>query len=526
MLAVALLLLAGSAAFAVQLRYVWPFTADDAFITLRYAANWAAGHGPNFNADGTRSEGVTSFGFLLLLMIPHALGVDAVACAKALGVICALGTALLAAQLARELHAGVARTAPVPAARAGSSLAAACAAFLFLGFYPTAVHAASGMETLLGAGLLTALVHVHHRVARGLTGPRFALGALSLAAGLVRPELNIVAGLLLVLALARVPRMHRARLARETALSYVLPGAVFFVSRAVYYGHLLPIPYHAKLAGGAVFPAATSVLAFLQVLLGTVALFAALPLLFAPRPLAPALLAIGAVTALGLLPDPVMDFDFRYCMPAVPVAFALAGVGFARLVELVAALRPARGESTAAWLALATIVFLGSRALDPALVALRERRAYGQALAQMNVRLGHVLADYRRSSADRSGRLPAIALGDVGAIPYHSGWRVIDTFSLNDPQIAIMGHDEPEYVLDQEPDLVALVSEQAREFHAHWANRHDPALFEACRARGLRPAVILTFSAKSFLYVMARPDSEIEAYLRRVYLDREPEPTR
>lgn len=39
-------------------------------------------------------------------------------------------------------------------------------------------------------------------------------------------------------------------------------------------------------------------------------------------------------------------------------------------------------------------------------------------------------------------------------------------------------------------------------------------------ARGMQPAVILTFSARSFLYLMARPDSEIARYLRRIYLER------
>src|SRR5262249_28769877 len=97
----------------------------------------------------------------------------------------------------------------------------------------------------------------------------------------------------------------------------------------------------------------------------------------------------------------------------------------------------------------------------------------------------------------------------------------IDTFSLNDPAIAIEGRDDPDYVLDQDPDLVAVVSEQGREFHAHWANRHDGPLFEAARARGLQPAVILTFSARSFLYLLAQPESDVARHLKRVYLDRQ-----
>ncbi len=500
-----LLWIAGAAAFAWQLRYVWPFTADDAFITFRYAQNWVAGNGPNFNAGGPRAEGVTSFGYLLLCVVPHALGIDAVAFAKALGVACALATAWLAARLARELFAE------------GPALAGAFAGALFLGFYPTAIHAASGMETLLAAALLTALVHTHVRA--GSSG--YAIGGLSLAVGLVRPELNVAAVLLLGWTLAHAHEPRRTALARGIALSYLLPGAAYFAARAAYYGYLLPIPFHEKIAGGPLFPAAGNALAFGQALLASSALFAAVATLLAPRAVAPAWLAIGAVVAVGFLPDPVMDFDFRYCTPAAPIAFAIAGAGFAQLASLVAALRPAQ-RALLPGFTVAAIALVAAGSAGPAHLALRERRAYGQALTSTYFRLGHVLADYRHTSA----RAPVLAIGDAGAIPYYSGLRVIDTYSLNDPAIAIEGRDDPAYVLDQNPDLVAVVSEQGHEFHAHWANRHDGPLFDAARARGMQPAVILAFSARSFLFLMARPDSDIARYLQRVYLDRKPDAAR
>ncbi len=519
--AIALLLLAGAAAFALQLRHVWPFTADDAFITFRYAKHWALGHGPNFNAGGPRTEGVTSFGYLLVCTLPHLLGIEIVAFAKALGVASALATAWLAARLARVLYADVQREVAATAGKSaaarglgdGAPLAAAFAAAAFLGFHATAIHAASGMETLLAAALLTALVHAHVRFGPGASG--YEIGGLSLALGLVRPEHNIAAVLLLARTLLRSPRVPRARLARGAALSYLLPGAAYFAARAAYYGYLLPIPFYEKIAGGPIFPAASNVLGFALALLALAALFAAIPTALAPRALATAWLAIGAVAALGLLPDPVMDFDFRYCMPALPIATAITGVGFAQLALLVAGLRPARRKLLTEFTA-AALVLLAAGAFGPARDALRERRAYGQALANTHVRLGRVLADFRRESA----RAPVVAIGDAGAIPYYSGVRVIDTYSLNDPAIAIEGRHEPAYVLDQDPDLVAVVSEQGREFHAHWANRHDGPLFEAARARGMEPAVILTFSARSFLFLMARPESDIARYLQRVYLDR------
>ena len=395
--AAAVLLLAGATSFALELRYVWPFTADDAFITFRYARNWVAGFGPNFNVDGTRSEGVTSFGYLLISCLPQALGIDPVRFGKALGVAVALGSAWLVGGLARALSG---ESAERRETEGDALVAAAFAAALFLAFHATAIHAASGMETLLAPS----------------------------------------------------------------------------------------------------------------------ALFLAIATVLSLRALEAVWLAIGAVMALALLPDPVMNFDFRYCMPAAGGVAAVAGVGFARLCRLAAGSQPQQARAVTIVFTVATIVFLAAGSLEPARSALRERRAYGQALESTYVRLGRVLADYR----PESGHPPVLAIGDAGAIPYYSGWRVIDTFSLNDPAIAIDGRHEPGYVLDQAPDLVGVVSEQGREFSAHWANRHDGPLFSAALAHGMQPAVILTFSARSYLYLMARPGSEIARYLRSVYLEHSP----
>src|SRR5439155_5699218 len=110
----------------------------------------------------------------------------------------------------------------------------------------------------------------------------------------------------------------------------------------------------------------------------------------------------------------------------------------ARLCRLVAESRPRQAQVLTIAFTLATIVFLAVSSLEPARSALRERRAYGQALESTYVRLGRVLAEHRLES----GRTPVLAIGDAGAIPYYSGWHVIDTFSLNDPAIAIEGRHE------------------------------------------------------------------------------------
>jgi hypothetical protein len=505
---------AGLLAFLVQLRRAWPFLADDAYITFRHAANWLAGCGPNFNCGGERAEGASSFGWLLVSLLPEALGFETSGFAKALGVLAALGTALLLGLLTRELQERDGGAPP-------GLIAPALAVFLWLGWHPVAIHAASGMETLAAAAAMTALARAAWRLSAAAPGapppPRsWSFGAAAFAAALLRPELALAALLLFAWLLARTASPARPGLLRATALSFFLPGALFFAARAIYYGHLFPLAFYAKIADGPALPGLASTLVYLQSAFGIAGLFGAVALLARPR-LAILLLPAACTVTVALLTDPVMDFDFRYCTPATPLLFAVAGIGFARIVDLVT--KTTSYRYAPALLSLAAVLFLAARQLDPAVAALRERHAYGLALRSMNVRLGQELADFKR----RAGRTPTLAIGDAGAIPYFSGWRTLDTFGLNEPAISVGGRHDPAYVLDSKPDLVALVSLTPREFRQRSTNPQDLALYQEARTRGMRPAVILSFSAASFLWILAEPGSEIERFLQARYLpDRKP----
>jgi hypothetical protein len=67
-----------AALLALHVAKAWPFTVDDTYITLRYSRNVAAGLGPTFNATGPRAEGYTSVLWMLVLAVPHAMGLNAV----------------------------------------------------------------------------------------------------------------------------------------------------------------------------------------------------------------------------------------------------------------------------------------------------------------------------------------------------------------------------------------------------------------------------------------------------------------
>ena len=81
--------MAGAALHALYFDHI----ADDAYISFRYAANWAEGNGPVFN-PGEYVMGYSNFLWVALLAAGEWLGVAAPVAAPVLGI--ALGWALLA----------------------------------------------------------------------------------------------------------------------------------------------------------------------------------------------------------------------------------------------------------------------------------------------------------------------------------------------------------------------------------------------------------------------------------------------
>lgn len=124
--------------FAV-LWFAWraPFV-DDAYITYRYAVNWAAGLGPVFN-PGEFVEGYSCFLWMALLALGSRLGLDPVTFAPRLNLAIGLFTLVALARLCFELETRRPR---------GFALAATVMTALAAG---TTFYAASGMDTPLFA---------------------------------------------------------------------------------------------------------------------------------------------------------------------------------------------------------------------------------------------------------------------------------------------------------------------------------------------------------------------------------------
>jgi len=503
---------AAAVAFVVLAWKHRAFTVDDAYITLRYSANLARGNGPTWNPSDPPTEGYTTFLWMLVATLPHVVGVDALVFAKVAGTLCAAGTALAAAALAREVARGVA---------AEIRIAAPVLAFVVVASSTsTSVHAISGMETSLYTLLVTAFfVALLAWVRRAREGEpqRIPLAAslLALGAALTRPEANLLAAAAAAAAVVLVPRSDRRRLVTTGLLAWALPYAVYFAWRYAYYGLLAPLSFYVKATNEPGFLRGTGELYglfhlffFAQPHLG-IALVFALAARARAKAVVPMLAGIAAFLAFFLLPAPIMAYERRYLFPVIPALHALAAAGAVFGVERLAQLTarrwgaegaPRRAQVVAAGVVLAFSLLAGVQIAKHAAGSIEGFTAYGEGLVRAQVQLGH---DLRA----RATRKPpgTIALVDVGAVAYHSGWRVIDTFGLNDVHIArSRGAHDPAYVLAQDPEIVVFLSKEADRVSPHlpW----EAAMHEQFAARGYVLLKSYRFAPDYFLVAYARPE--------------------
>ncbi|MQA12451.1 MAG: hypothetical protein GEU98_28785 [Pseudonocardiaceae bacterium] len=223
----ALLLILG---LSLAYQLLFDTIAEDAFITFRYAANIAEGHGPVFNV-GEPVEGYSNFLLMVTLAgLRAGFGVDIVVGARVLGVLCTLGCVLAAYFLVRRLtsrpQAGVLAAALTAAA---SSLA---------------VYGPSGLETSLFAflllGVLLAVCYEHWVMA----------GLLVALAVMTRPDGLVVAA---VIGLWLLLRAIRGAASWWKLTAFVLGALVLALPwtawRVTFYGHLVPNTLAAKNGG-------------------------------------------------------------------------------------------------------------------------------------------------------------------------------------------------------------------------------------------------------------------------------------
>jgi hypothetical protein len=424
---------------AIPALFMWPFTVDDALISVRYARHVADGVGYRFDAGGPSTDGVTPLPWPFLLWpLAHGAAFVVLFRAKALWLV-----AWLVAAAAWGAAVG----------KSDAPRVAKLAAFLGLGVsVPLAAYAVSGMETAVATSLATwaALLHARPRVAAALAG---------LAASL-RPEMGPWALTLAVMfALTKEPRDRR--LVPACGFAAILPYAACSIARLGFFGDPAPLALQAKpsdLAHGLVYVAAAAVVS-----VGP--LFACAPLA-AAKEKGPGR-AIVVAGAVHLLAVAVAGGDWMpYARLAAPVVPSLL---------YAAVLLWSRSNPAVAFARAGVAIGFGLRVL---LLAAPAGRHSGPDREELAHRVAPLVAG-----------LPRVAAADIGWLSAATEADIVDLAGVTDPEIAALGGGHTSkridgaFLLGRDPDALLLYGRKSELPLDRWREAAFPRVVEARLAR-------------------------------------------
>lgn len=461
------MVIVATAPFAVLLlAHAWhyfPFLADDALISLRYAQRLLAGYGLTWT-DGQPVEGYSNLLWILAVAFLGFFGADLVVAARVLGVVCMLSVTVLVAGCYLVRHAPRQAWFPV------------CLGLLFFSLNaPVAVWAIGGLETALYGALLAASIVSMYSVVelvRPGQAPARSPGAivrLSLVLGLLcltRPDgplFAACAALTILLAF----RPFGARPALAGSLRVLVFPAIFagsqLVFRLLYYGE--PLPNTALVKFRPSLDRAAAGWHYLQggfkdllpfSALAVVGLFS---LLLSARTRAraryPALAAVAWSSYLLLVGG---DFfpAYRHFVPLI-VVFAFALVETAFLAAAWLRRRPVVLRSVAAVMLLSFIPYGATQ-----FSAKQHARAKNERWEWQ----GRDLALLLKSAF--AAEQPLLAVTAAGCLPYWSELPALDMMGLNDYYLprhpppdfggGWVGHElgSGDYVLKANPDMIVF----------------------------------------------------------------------
>lgn len=211
----------------------WEAVIDDAYISFRFAENFANGHGFVFNVGGERVEGYSNFTWVVMCALPIRLGWDVVFFAKVLGLLCAAATLGVAWAFSLRLR--------------GRDDVWNLLAPAFLAVNASFAHwAVMGLETPLYTLLI---VLTYHRFFREMTEPHRRLVSPWLAtfAAMTRIDALLFLSPLAVFGALRALRFGVSfRRVFLWGIIAALSYGTYFGWRLLYFHELLPNTYYAK----------------------------------------------------------------------------------------------------------------------------------------------------------------------------------------------------------------------------------------------------------------------------------------
>ncbi len=420
--------------------YAFRFEIDDSYITMQYARNLVDGYGLAFSPGDRPIEGYTNFSLVLIEAALISVGLTELWPVKLL--LIASGLALLwfmHAYLWRRAEAG------------GSYEAPFLATLLTATSTPIVLWTVGGLETILftAAVAIAYVLYAWARLEPDAGRNKWAAGDLLLAfAVLTRPEGALFFGLGMLYRWWQFARTRRQ--ARNVQIKFTLVAVGIVLAYAAwklsYFGDLRPATYLAKVRDFSWLKPFLGVERFAHfltvnhhgiMLAGILTLAGVIARGLPKRPspallLATSLLSFSAyLWSLGY--EVSMDLAYRLYVPLIPLGALLladrwltAGIRFTY-----------RQRMTLIILATAFLLIGRVNDLTHAWNVSYDWHAKNYGSSARNVfdglQRGHVTAG--KWLRERVPEGETIVLHDAGAIPYYSGLKVIDTWSLGDPAI-------------------------------------------------------------------------------------------
>jgi len=403
---------------------------DDAMISMRYAWNFAHGHGLVWN-PGDPVEGITNFLMTIYMSVGALLfsKSGAVLFVQISGIFFVVGSALVSYRIGRLLELSASSCVLIVAGT--------------LAYYPLSFWSLMGMET----GLLTLLSSLALLVAIQLdTRSRgsIALGLLTGAMFATRPDAGLPAVLILTFRFYAVMRAHKSWRAMSDWLRE--PGvfvAIFVgltVFRLIYYRDALPNTYSLKVVGWELRPRLQNGWEFVRPFLGTIRyllLLAAVSIAFRRDRNRVMLAAFSlAIIVYQVWAGGDAWWYWRIAVPAVVVLVVLAADGATSFLRKLSS----PDDKEVAALVCGAVVMLAVGVADTQFVGELFLRDKPYTVAWSNepkVRAGLTLARV----ADPRGSVGVVT---AGAVPYYSGMVGIDFLGKSDRYIA---HLKPDLAL-------------------------------------------------------------------------------
>ncbi len=477
---------------------IFSYTIDDAYITFRYSKNLATGFGPTYNPGQSPVEGYTTFLWMLLMTLPHLIGVNVATFSKILGVLLTCGTFALISLLTFTLTRGFPGKARLFFGSFG--------AFLLAMLPITSIHAIAGMETGLFIFLTALMVYM---VTQGLLdGSRLLLWSplVGLLIGMTRPEGNAIALLLLAFGWFFSTSAIRKKMIWYSLGLYVLPGAVYFAWRYLYYDLILPLPFYMKvLHGGGLFGGANEVGTYLLYLLPSISVLLLAAILRLKKEHFAVLIPVVFLIIFYLFPVHAMGFNWRFIYPATPFISVLVAFGGITIFEL---LRDAI-KSSKPWepILLVGLFLIGLGNLSGLDGLIKNQNFYGAGISSYKT-FGILLSEYNDQHE------MTLAIGDAGTVPYFSDWGVIDLFGLNSREVAFGSIPVSQLVFEEQPVDLILLSVGPNPNRISDEHAGAQRLYNAALQRGMTHIGTFPFGRINNIWVLGYPDTDLADYLQ------------